>query len=124
MRWSYVGAAVAAVAVLTCSVSTAPASDIYIFAKILSRVEGTSNSTVQMSWAYKCLGDKLGSATFDWNLKVERDAPLPKKTTFLAHGTSKRGQMTVTLSPGSYLPFSDPYECVTDRGAGYDNPEI
>ena len=32
--------------------------------------------------------------------------------------------MNVTLPPGDYLPLSDPYECTTERGAGYSQPEI
>jgi hypothetical protein len=115
---------VAATAVLAGSVSGAPASDIYITGKVLGRVQGANASVVQITWAYKCLGDKLGSATYDWTLKVERSAPQPKKTTTVAKGTTKRGSTTVELTPGTYLPYSDPYECVTDRGAGYDRPEI
>ena len=118
------GVAVAAACVLAGSASSRSASDIYIWGTVLGRAKGSDASVVQLRWAYKCLGDKLGYATFDWNLKVERDAPLPKKTTLIAHGTSKRGQMNVTLPPGDYLPFSDPYECTTERGAGYSQPEI
>jgi FecR-like protein len=115
---------VVATAVLAGSVAGAPASDIYITGKVLGRVQGANSSVVQITWAYKCLGDKLGSATYDWTLKVERSSPQPKKTTTVAKGTSKRGSTTVQLTPGTYLPYSDPYECVTDRGAGYDKPEI
>lgn len=118
------GVAVAAACVLAGSASSRSASDIYIWGTVLGRAKGSGSSVVQLRWAYKCLGDKLGYATFDWHLKVERDAPLPKKTTPIAHGTSKRGQMNVTLPPGDYLPFSDPYECTTERGAGYSQPEI
>ncbi len=118
------GVAVAAACVLAGAASSRSTSDIYIWGTVLGRAKGSDASVVQLRWAYKCLGDKLGYATFDWNLKVERDAPLPKKTTLIAHGTSKRGQMNVTLPPGDYLPFSDPYECTTERGAGYSQPEI
>ena len=118
------GVAVAAACMLAGSASSRSASDIYIWGTVLGRAKGSDASVVQLRWAYKCLGDKLGYATFEWNLKVERDAPLPKKTTLIAHGTSKRGQMNVTLPPGDYLPFSDPYECTTERGAGYSQPEI
>ena len=109
---------------LAGSASSRSASDIYIWGTVLGRAKGSDASVVQLRWAYKCLGDKLGYATFDWNLKLERDAPLPKKTTLIARGTSKRGQMNVTLPPGDYLPLSDPYECTTERGAGYSQPEI
>ena len=116
---AFVGVAVAAACVLAGAASSRSTSDIYIWGTVLGRAKGSDASVVQLRWAYKCLGDKLGYATFDWNLKVERDAPLPKKTTLIAHGTSKRGQMNVTLPPGDYLPLSDPYECTTERGAGY-----
>jgi hypothetical protein len=119
-----IGAALTAVAVLAVAASTAPASDIYIWGKVVGRVGGKDVSRVQMTWAYKCLGDKLGAATFDWSLKVVRNQPLPKRTTTLGLGTSKQGTMTVQLPPGDYLPFSDPYSCETERGAGYDKPEI
>jgi hypothetical protein len=115
---------VAAVAVLAAAASTAPASDIYIWGKVASRVAGKDVSRVEMTWAYKCLGDKLGAATYEWTLKVMRNRPLPKKATTLGEGTSKKGSMVVNLTPGDYLPFSDPYHCETERGAGYDKPEI
>jgi hypothetical protein len=124
MRRGIAGVVVAVAAVLAGSVSSAPASDIYVWGTVLGRVQGTNDSRVQLRWAYKCLGDKLGYATFDWNLKVDRSAPLPKKTTLIAKGTSKRGSKTVKLPPGTYLPYSDPYACTTERGAGWDKPEI
>jgi hypothetical protein len=119
-----IGVAFAAVAVLAAAASTAPASDIYIWGKVAGRVAGKDVSRVDMTWAYKCLGDKLGAATYDWTLKVMRNRPLPRKTTTVGDGTSKKGSMIVTLTPGDYLPFSDPYHCETERGAGYDKPEI
>jgi hypothetical protein len=119
-----IGVAFAAVAVLVAAASTAPASDIYIWGKVAGRVAGKDVSRVEMMWAYKCLGDKLGAATYDWTLKVMRNRPLPRKTTTVGDGTSKKGSMIVTLTPGDYLPFSDPYHCETERGAGYDKPEI
>jgi hypothetical protein len=104
--------------------ASAPASDIYIWGSVQQRVPGKHLAVVQMKWAYKCLGDKLGSATYDWTLKVRRRQPLPETVTTLGHGTSKFGTLTVTLPPGDYLPFSDPYFCETDRGAGYSKPEV
>ena len=53
--------------------------------------KGRTRRSSRSRWAYKCLGDKLGYATYDWTLKVEREAPLPEKTTMIGHGTSKRG---------------------------------
>jgi hypothetical protein len=121
-------AAIAAVLVSLCVLAgvaaALPTSDIYIWGTVTGRVSGTNDSRIEMTWAYKCLGDKLGYANYEWTLKVRRNRPLPRKVTVLAKGTSKKGSMTVRLAPGDYLPFSDPYFCETERGAGYDKPEI
>ncbi len=121
---AFVGVAVAAACVLAGSASSRSASDIYIWGTVLGRAKSSDASVVQLRWAYKCLGDKLGYATFDWNLKLERDAPLPKKTTLIARGTSKRGQMNVTLPPGDYLPLSDPVRVHDGTWRGLHEPEI
>jgi hypothetical protein len=123
-RSTAIGVTFAAAAIMAAAASTAPASDIYIWGKVAGRVGGKNVSRVDMTWAYKCLGDKLGAATYEWTLRVIRNRPLPKKTTTLGVGTSKKGSMAVNLAPGEYLPFSDPYHCETERGAGYDKPEI
>ena len=123
-RPAAIGAMLAAVAVLAGAATGARTSDIYITGKVLGRVASKNTSLVQITWAYKCLGDKLGDATYEWTLKVLRNQPLPKTTTTIGRGTSKRGSKTVQLGPGEYLPFSDPYSCETDRGAGYDKPEV
>lgn len=119
-----IGSGVVTAVVLAILAGSAASSDIYITGKVLAQVAGRNAALVQITWAYKCLGDKLGAATYDWTLKVVRQQPLPEKTTLLGHGTTKFGKKVVQLSPGEYLPISDPYRCETERGAGYDKPEI
>jgi hypothetical protein len=102
----------------------APAVDTYITGKVVGRVPGTGLSTVEITWAYKCLGDKLGDSTYEWTLKVLRRFPLPQKTKTLLEGTSKNGSVRTRLGPGTYVPLGDPFRCETDRGAGSDVPEV
>jgi hypothetical protein len=102
----------------------APAVDTYVTGKVLGRAPGTNLSTVEIAWAYKCLGDKLGDATYEWTLKVIRRSPLPRKTKTLLEGTSKRGSVRTRLGPGTYVPMGDPFRCETERGAGSDAPEV
>jgi hypothetical protein len=108
--------------VLATLANGAGSSDIYIFGTVLGRAQGSGSSLVRISWDYKCLGEDLG--TYDWTLKVIRTEPLPERTTTLGSGTSKRGEKTVKLTPGTYLPTANPYNCETTRGQGYDRPEI
>jgi len=119
-----IGGGVVTAVVLAVLAGSAASSDIYIWGKVLGPTAGKNAALVEISWAYKCLGDKLGAATYDWTLKVVRKQPLPEKTTTLGHGTTKFGKKIVQLWPGEYLPTSDPYTCETDRGAGYDKPEV
>lgn len=124
MRLSILAAALASFGVLAGLAAGVPTSDIYIWGTTVGRVPTTNSSKVEIRWAYKCLGDKLGDARYEWTLKVIRNRPLPRKTTVLEQGTSKRGSTIIRLAPGDYLPFSNPYFCETDRGAGYDKPEV
>ncbi len=39
-------------------------------------------------------------------------------------GRGERGSKTIRLTPGQYLPKADPYFCETERGQGFDKPEI
>jgi hypothetical protein len=118
------GGVVLSTAVLAGGASGSRTSDIYIFGRVLGRVAGENLARVEISWAYKCLGDKLGDATYEWTLKAVRRQPKPEQTTVLGEGTSKIGKLKTQLGPGQYLLTSDPYHCETDRGAGYDKPEI
>jgi len=102
----------------------ATAVDTYITGKVIGRVAGRNLATVKIAWAYKCLGDKLGDATYEWTLKLIRKQPRPERTTTLGGGTSKSGSKTVQLSAGQYLPVADPFLCETERGAGSDKPEV
>jgi uncharacterized cupin superfamily protein len=116
------GAVIGAAAVLAVLASAAVSSDIYIRATEVERVPGKNAAAVRLAWDYKCLGDDGGS--YEWTLKVVRTQPLPEKTTTLGSGTSERGDKTVQLRPGRYLPKSEPYLCENNRGQGYDKPEI
>jgi hypothetical protein len=98
--------------------------DVYIRGNVIKRVPGKNVAIVDISWDYKCFGDKLGDSTYEWTLKILRSQPKPVKTTTLGTGTSKRGSMRTQLGPGSYLPTADPFLCETERGAGNDQPEI
>ena len=120
--------AVSAVAVLSGSpASGAPervSVDVYIRGNVIKRVPGQNLALVDISWDYKCFGDKLGDSTYEWTLKILRRQPKPVKTMTLGTGTTKRGSMRTQLGPGSYLPTADPFLCETERGAGNDQPEI
>ena len=98
--------------------------DVYIRGKVIQRVPGKNVALVDISWDYKCFGDKLGDATYEWTLKVQRRQPKPVTTLTLGSGTTKRGSMRTQLGPGSYLPTADPFLCETERGAGNDQPEV
>jgi len=97
-------------------------SDIYVTGKVLNRVAGKNLSTVRIAWDYKCIGEDGGN--YEWTLKVVRTQPEPERTTTLVSGEGERGSRTVLLTPGRYLPKADPYFCETERGQGYDKPEI
>ena len=107
--------AVGAVAVLGGSpASGAPdraSVDVYIRGNVIKRVPGKNIALVDISWDYKCFGDKLGDATYEWTLKVLRREPKPVKTMTLGTGTTKRGSTRTQLGPGSYLPTADPFLC-------------
>ena len=98
--------------------------DVYIRGNVIKRLPGKNIAVVDISWDYKCFGDKLGDATYEWTLKVQRREPKPVKTMTLGTGTTKRGSTRTQLGPGSYLPTADPFLCETERGAGNDQPEI
>lgn len=111
-----------AAGVLAALASGATSTDVYITGKVLGRVAGTNASLVEIAWDFKCLGENRG--TYEWTMKVTRTQPLPRKVTTLGSGTTERGEQTVELTPGAYLPTADPYTCETSRGQGYDKPEI
>jgi hypothetical protein len=108
--------------VLAVLAGSAASSDIYITGKVLQRVPGKNMATVRVAWDYKCLGEDGGD--YEWSLKLVRLQPLPEKTISLGSGTTERGEKTTLLTPGTYLPKSEPYFCETTRGQGYDKPEL
>ena len=97
-------------------------SDIYVTGEVLGRVAGKNASTVRIAWDYKCLGEDGGN--YEWTLKVVRSQPEPVKTTTLGSGEGERGSKTVRLTPGQYVPTANPFVCETERGQGFDKPEI
>lgn len=98
--------------------------DTYVTAKVVSRVPGKNLAVVDINWAFKCLSDKLGDATYEWTIKLIRKDPKPERTTTVGEGTTKNGTKRIRLAPGQYLPVADPYLCETERGAGSDKPEV
>ena len=115
-------AGLAAAVLVAMPAGAVQSSDIYVTGQVMSRVPGKNASTVRIAWDYKCLGENRG--TYEWTLKVVRAQPEPEKTTTLGSGEGERGSKTLQLSPGRYLPKADPYFCETERGQGYDKPEI
>jgi hypothetical protein len=97
-------------------------TDIYVTGSVLKRVVGKNTSTVRLAWDYKCLGEDGG--TYEWTLKVVRTQPEPERTTTLGSGNGERGSKTVRLPPGHYLSKADPFFCETERGQGFEQPEI
>ncbi|MDQ3876699.1 MAG: hypothetical protein M3322_14330, partial [Actinomycetota bacterium] len=101
-----------------------PLVDIYIRATAMERVPRKNAARVTVTWDFKCYGDRLGSATYRWTLKVVRLQPKPERTVTLLSGTSKAGTARVQLSAGRYEPRADPFRCETFRGAVWAEPEI
>jgi YD repeat-containing protein len=117
----------AAIVAATIGASGAPARpsvDTYITAKVVSRVPGKNMAVVDVNWAFKCLSDKLGDATYEWTINLVRTDVKPERSSVMGKGTSKKGTKRVQLVPGQYIPVADPYFCETERGAGSDNPEV
>jgi len=108
----------------SASSSNAPLVDIYIRGVVGGRVAGKNAAHVEIRWDYKCLGDRLGAATYDWTLKLVRRLPRPEQTRTVMSGTSKTGTTRVQLAAGRYEPLADPFRCQTDRGAGSTSPEV
>ena len=109
---------------LAGTAAAAPLVDVYIRGVVTGRVPGRNAATVDIRWDFKCLGDRLGAATYSWTLKLVRRLPRPEHTRTLLTGTSKTGRTRVQLSPGRYEPVANPFRCETDRGAGSTDPEV
>ncbi len=115
------------VVAVSVGASGAPARvsvDTYVTAKVGSRVPGKNLAVVDINWAFKCLSDKLGEATYEWTINLVRTDVKPERSSIVGKGTSKKGTKRVRLAPGQYIPVADPYFCETERGAGSDKPEV
>jgi hypothetical protein len=121
-------AVVAAAASIAGAVAEArpyvPLVDYYITGEVVGRAAGKNAATVELKWDYKCLGDRLGPATFSWTLKVTRREPGPERAVSVGSGTAKAGSRRVVVPPGRWQPVADPFRCETERGAGSTAPEI
>ena len=86
---------------------------------------GKNQGRVAVRWDFKCLGGKLGEATYEYTLVAVRYEPAPvQKLTLLEDGTTKQGSLTTTLPPGAWQLQADPFLCETERGAGSTEPEV
>lgn len=96
----------------------------YIFGDGVSRIAGTNDANVGVRWDFKCLGDKLGEAKYDYTLVAVRLDPSPEKRVTIKSDTTKKGSTSVRLSTGSWQLRGDPFLCETERGAGSTQPEV
>ena len=85
---------------------------------------GKNASRVDVRWDFKCLGDKLGEATYEWTLVASTIGGATSRTVTLRTGTTKTGRLTTVLTPGRWQLRADPFLCETERGAGSTAPEV
>lgn len=117
-------AAVVALAAWAGTASARTETDIYIFGTVAGKAAGKNAARVVIRWDFKCLGDKLGEATYEYTLVASTLGEEPaRKATFTA-GTSKRGTLTALLAPGRWQLRGDPFLCETERGAGSTTAEV
>jgi hypothetical protein len=116
--------ALLAVALAVLVTSSALATDVYIFGTVSGRVPGKNLGRVAVRWDFKCLGGKLGDATYEYTLVAVRYEPKPITKVTFQSGTAQKGSLTTTLPPGVWQLQGDPFLCETDRGAGSREPEI
>lgn len=121
MRIRLVALAAAGAAVVAGS---ALAVDTFVFGSVAGRVAGTNEADVKVRWALKCLGDKLGAATYEFTLVAVRVQPEPQTTVTIRKDTTKTGSTRIRLPAGSWQIRADPFLCETERGAGSTRPEI
>ena len=105
-------------------VAAAHAVDTYIYGTVTGRVPGKNQARVAVRWDFKCLGDKLGAATYEYTLLAVKLGSQPVDRVNLGNGTSKQGSLATTLPPGAWQLQADPFLCETDRGAGSTDPEV
>ena len=118
------GAAIASGGSAATARPTAPAVDIYIRADVGERLPGRNAARVEIRWDFKCLGDRLGAGTYEWELKLLRREGSREVVIAITKGDTKRGNRRVVLPPGRYTPVANPFACVTGRGIGSTEPEI
>ena len=124
-----VAAVLAAVALGTLASVAAAGSqrstvDTFIFGEVTGRVPGKNASRVSVRWDFKCLGDKLGDATYEWTLLASTIGTPKARTITLRSGTTKSGSLTTVLTPGRWQLRAEPFLCETERGAGSTAPEV
>ena len=128
-RTTLVAALLAAIALGTLASVAAAGSqrssvDTFIFGEVTGRVPGKNASRVDVRWDFKCLGDKLGEATYEWTLVASTIGGATARTVTLRTGTTKSGRLTTVLTPGRWQLRAEPFLCETDRGAGSTAPEV
>ncbi len=123
-------ATVLAAVALGCLASVAAAGserstvDTFIYGRVLGPVAGKNASRVEVRWDFKCLGDKLGEATYEYTLVASTIGASTSRSVTLRTGTTKTGKLTTVLTPGRWQLKADPFLCETERGAGSTTPEV
>lgn len=116
---------VVALGVAACIVAAgAVAVDVYIKGEVVGRVPGKNAANVTIRWDFKCLGDKLGAATYEYTLVAVRQKPAPEQKVTIREDTTKKGSTRTVLGPGTWVLIADPFLCETERGAGSTQPEV
>lgn len=98
--------------------------DVFIRGEVVGRVPGKNAAAVTVRWDFKCLGDKLGEATYEFTLVATRQKPAPAQKVTIREETTKKGSTRTTLGPGTWVLMADPFLCETERGAGSNQPEV
>lgn len=104
--------------------SGALAIDLFIYAKVSGRAPGTNNAMVDVRWDFKCLGDKLGAADYEYTLVALRVKPTPVTKVTIRSDTTQKGSTKARLAAGTWQMQADPFLCETERGAGSTQPEV
>lgn len=111
-------------AAAAASVTAATATDLFIYGTVAGRAPGTNDGLVAVRWDFKCLGGKLGEATYEYTLVAVRIRPTPSTRVTLRKDTAQKGSLTAKLPTGTWQLFADPFLCETERGAGSTSPEV
>lgn len=106
------------------STTTALATDLFIYGTVAGRAPGSNDGLVAVRWDFKCLGGKLGEATYEYTLVALRVRPAPATKVTIRKDTAQKGSMTARLPTGTWQLQADPFLCETERGAGSTSPEV